>query len=65
MTLRWPRTMRRLRRDAGLSLREAGRLLGVSAVTVTRWEKGQRTMTVPRFVRAVRRYAKAARRRRG
>jgi DNA-binding transcriptional regulator YiaG len=45
-----PAVRRRLREDAGLSLREVARLLEVDVMTVLRWERGSR----PRRANAVR-----------
>ena len=36
-----PETRRRVRREAGLTLAEVGRILGVTGSTVSRWERGQ------------------------
>jgi DNA-binding XRE family transcriptional regulator len=35
-----PEVRRRVRREAGLTLAEVGRLLGVTGSTVSRWERG-------------------------
>jgi transcriptional regulator with XRE-family HTH domain len=35
-----PETRRRVRREAGLTLAEVGRMLGVTGSTVSRWERG-------------------------
>ena len=35
-----PEARRRIRREAGLTLAEVGRVLGVTGSTVSRWERG-------------------------
>lgn len=47
-------TARRLRRDAGLSIRDIAVDVGATLATISRWETGQR---VPRRGLAVERYA--------
>lgn len=36
-----PKERRRIRRDAGLTLKDVGEVLGVNEMTVSRWERGK------------------------
>jgi len=54
-----PATCRRIREEAGVTLREAGAVLGVHPMTVLRWERGdvpprrENAIRYRRFLRAL------------